>query len=133
MKKMMMSLLLVVLMAGVGFAQEEVFTVVEQMPEYPGGVNARIEFLSKTIIYPVQARDSMIQGTVFVTFIVETDGSISNISILKGVHYLIDAEVIRVIKLMPKWSPGYQRGKAVRVKVNMPVKFKIDDGSNKKQ
>ncbi len=100
-----------------------VFSVVEEMPQFPGGNDARIEFLKGNIIYPKSARKKGISGTVFANFIVEKDGSISNITVLRGVHPDIDAEVIRVILLFPKWIPGKENGKTVRVSFNLPIRF----------
>jgi periplasmic protein TonB len=105
---------------------EEIFTIVEQSPEFPGGEEARIKFLVEHIKYPEQAKEEGIEGTVYASFVVEKDGSISNVIILRGVGSLLDKEVIRIIHLMPKWKPGQQRGKAVRVQYNMPVKFSLD-------
>jgi periplasmic protein TonB len=102
---------------------KEVFTIVEVMPEYPGGENARQLYLTQNIQYPVKAKENNIQGTVYVNFIVEKDGSLSNFKILKGIGSGCDEEVVRVMKNMPKWKPGTQRGQPVRVLINFPVKF----------
>jgi len=102
---------------------KEVFVIVEVMPEYPGGENARQLFLAQNIQYP--AKENNIQGTVYTNFIVEKDGSLTNIKILKGLGFGCDEEVIRVIKSMPKWKPGTQRGNPVRVLINSPVKFSL--------
>jgi len=104
---------------------KEVFTVVEQMPSFPGGVEARTKFLMENIIYPLEAREKGYQGTVYLTFVVEPDGRITNLRMLKGVHPSIDAEAVRVVKLMPNWEPGKQRSKPVRVQFNMPIKFTL--------
>ncbi|MBC8147032.1 MAG: energy transducer TonB [Bacteroidetes bacterium] len=103
----------------------EIFTVVEKNPSFPGGDEARINFLRKNIIYPEMARESGIQGTVHLTFVVETNGSVSKVSVLRGIGGGCDEEAIRVIKAMPKWEPGKQRGKPVRVQFNMPIKFTL--------
>ncbi len=103
----------------------EIFTVVESMPTYPGGDAARMKFLQENIKYPQMARESGIQGTVYVTFVVEPDGSVSDVRVLRGIGGGCDEEAVRVIKAMPKWIPGKQRGKPVRVQFNMPIKFTL--------
>ena len=103
----------------------EIFTVVESMPTDPGGDAARMKFLQKNIKYPQMARESGIQGTVYVTFVVEPDGSVSDVRVLRGIGGGCDEEAVRVIKAMPKWIPGKQRGKPVRVQFNMPIKFTL--------
>lgn len=107
------------------FEEEEIFIVVEDQPEFPGGDEARIRFLSENIRYPQMARESGIQGIVFVTFVVETDGSITNVRVLRGIGGGCDEEAIRVIQSMPQWKPGRQRGRAVRVQFNMPIRFTL--------
>jgi len=103
----------------------EIFTVVESMPGYPGGDAARMQFLQENIKYPQMARESGIQGTVYVTFVVETDGRVTDVRVLRGIGGGCDEEAIRVIQSMPKWVPGKQRGKPVRVQFNMPIKFTL--------
>ncbi|HPE42952.1 MAG TPA: TonB family protein [Bacteroidales bacterium] len=105
---------------------EEVFTVVEVAPEFPGGPTAMINFLANNISYPEEARRDSIQGRVYVNFVVEADGSVSNVKILRGIGGGCDEEAKRVVALMPNWTPGYQRGQAVRVSFNLPVRFKLD-------
>jgi len=102
-----------------------VFTIVEHMPEFPGGESERIKFLAENIVYPVQASENGIQGSVFVSFIVKKDGHVSDIRIIKGIGGGCDEEALRVIKLMPPWRPGSQRGKNVDVQYTMPVSFKL--------
>ena len=102
-----------------------VYTVVESMPEFPGGMQKLLQFLAENIQYPKQARSAGISGRVFANFVIEPDGSVSNVRILRGLGYGCDEEVIRVIKKMPKWNPGVQRGKRVRVSYNLPVKFTL--------
>jgi len=106
-------------------AEDEVFTIVEDSPEYPGGQTALSSFLSSNLQYPDSARIAGVQGTVYVTFVVEPDGQVTNARILRGIHPDCDAEVLRVIGLMPAWKPGKQRGKPVRVQFNLPVRFKL--------
>jgi len=105
--------------------EAEIFTVVEESPSFPGGDVARIKFLQENINYPQMARESGIQGTVYVTFVVEKNGSVTDVRILRGIGGGCDEEAIRVIKAMPKWNPGKQRGKPVRVQFNMPIKFTL--------
>jgi len=107
-------------------AEEVIFTVVESMPDFPGGDAARIKYLNENIKYPQMARESGIQGRVFVTFVVEKDGNVTDVRIMRGIGGGCDEEAIRVIKNMPKWNPGKQRGKSVRVQFNMPILFKLN-------
>ena len=102
-----------------------VFDVVEVMPQFPGGQTAMLQYMMKNIKYPKQAMKEGIQGRVTVSFIVEKDGRVSNVRLLRSVQPLLDKEAIRVVKSMPKWSPGKQKGKPVRVRFNLPVMFKL--------
>jgi periplasmic protein TonB len=106
-------------------AEAEIFTVVEESPSFPGGDVARIQFLQQNIVYPQMARESGIQGTVYVTFVVERNGAVTDVRVLRGIGGGCDEEAVRVIKAMPKWNPGKQRGKPVRVQFNMPIKFTL--------
>ena len=103
----------------------DISQLVEEMPEFPGGDAARFKYLRDNIQYPREARESGKQGTVYVTFVVERNGSISDIKILRGIGGGCDEEVIRLISWMPRWKPGRQRGKPVRVQFNMPIKFTL--------
>ena len=103
----------------------EIFQVVEQMPEFPGGMQALMAYLSKNIKYPSVAQDNGIQGRVLVSFVVNKDGSIVDPEVIKSVDAALDKEAMRVIKAMPKWNPGKQRGKPVRVKYTVPVLFRL--------
>ena len=105
--------------------QGDVFDVVEEMPQYPGGPQALFKFLGENVHYPEKAG---IQGRVIATFIVEKDGSISQPTVVKSVDPLLDAEAIRVISAMPNWKPGKQNGKVVRVKYTVPLSFNLDGG-----
>jgi len=105
---------------------QPVYTVVEEMPSYPGGDDARIKFLVANIRYPQMAKESGIQGTVFVTFVVDDKGKICNVKCLRGIGGGCDEEAVRVVKLMPKWTPGKQAGKNVNVQFNMPVRYTLD-------
>ena len=105
--------------------ETKVFDVVEQMPQFPGGPKALFEYLSKNIKYPVVAEENGIQGRVIVTFVVERDGSITDVKVAKSVDPSLDKEAQRVVKSMPHWIPGKQNGSAVRVKYSVPVTFKL--------
>ena len=105
--------------------ETKVFDVVEQMPQFPGGPNALFEYLSKNIKYPVVAEENGIQGRVIVTFVVERDGSITDVKVAKSVDPSLDKEAMRVVKSMPHWIPGKQNGSAVRVKYTVPVTFRL--------
>ncbi|MCF2594585.1 M56 family metallopeptidase [Bacteroides caecigallinarum] len=105
--------------------KDEVFMVVEQMPEFPGGVQELMSFLSKNIKYPASAMESNIQGRVIVQFVVEKDGTPTEFKVMRSVDPALDAEALRVMKEMPKWKPGMQRGQAVRVKYTVPVTFRL--------
>ncbi len=117
-----------------GFSQEDekVFTFVEQSAQFIGGENARLKFLTSNIKYPEAAQETGIEGTVFITFIIEIDGSITHIKVLRGIGGGCDEEAVRVIQMMPKWIPAYQAGKAVRSQFNMPIKFTLTGGNTKK-
>jgi periplasmic protein TonB len=107
------------------FEEEQIFAVVEAMPEYPGGEIARMRYLADNIKYPTMARESGIQGRVYVTFVVERDGSVTDVRVLRGIGGGCDEEAIRVVSNMPKWVPGRQRNKPVRVQFNLPVRFTL--------
>ena len=106
--------------------QGDVFDVVEEMPQYPGGAEALLEFLNNNVQYPEEAEKAGIQGRVIATFVVEKDGSVSNARVVKSVDPLLDAEALRVISAMPKWKPGKQNGQVVRVKYTVPLSFHFD-------
>ena len=105
--------------------EAEIFTIVEEMPEFPGGMAKLADYLAKNIKYPQMARESGIQGRVFVNFVVEPDGHVSNVNVMRSLGGGCDEEAMRVVKSMPKWKPGKQRGKAVRVSYILPVNFKL--------
>ena len=105
--------------------ETKVFDVVEQMPSVPGGQGELMAFLSKNIKYPVVAEENGVQGRVVVTFVVEKDGSITDVRVVKSVDPSLDKEAQRVVKSMPKWIPGKQNGSAVRVKYTVPVTFRL--------
>lgn len=105
--------------------ETKIFTVVEQMPMYPGGDAALMGYLRDNIKYPTVAAENGVQGRVVVGFVVERDGSITDVNILRGVDPSLDREAMRVVKSMPRWNPGKQNGSAVRVKYQFPVSFRL--------
>ena len=104
---------------------EEIFVVVEEQPEFPGGNTAMMKFLSDNIKYPVIAQENGIQGRVITNFVVERDGSITDVQVVRGVDPSLDKEAVRVIQSMPRWKAGRQRGSAVRVRFTLPVVFRL--------
>lgn len=102
-----------------------IFEVVENMPEFPGGQTALMQFLSKNIKYPTIAQENGVQGRVVVQFVVNKDGTVVDPVVMRGVDPYLDKEALRVIAAMPKWKPGMQRGKPVRVKYTVPVMFRL--------
>lgn len=106
-------------------AEEEIFIVVEQSPEFPGGEEARLKFISSNVKYPQVARELGVSGTVYVEFIVGRDGKISDAKVVRGIGGGCDEEALRVVKMFPNWKPGKQRGKAVTVRFRMPIKFTL--------
>ena len=104
-----------------------IYQIVEQMPEFPGGEEAILEFVAKNIQYPQKAIDAGAYGRVFVGFVIEPDGSVSNVTLLRGIGFGCDEEAMRVVKMMPKWQPGMQNGEAVRVSYLIPINFKLED------
>jgi periplasmic protein TonB len=103
-----------------------IFTVVEEMPTFPGGDESRIKFLTDNIKYPQMAKESGIQGTVYVTFVIDERGRVADVKVLRGIGGGCDEEAIRVVKMMPPWNAGKQSGKPVRVQFNMPIKFTLN-------
>ena len=104
---------------------EKVFEVVEQMPSFPGGDKALMDFLSNNVKYPVVAQENGVQGRVVISFVVEKDGSVTDVRVVRSVDPSLDKEAARVVKSMPRWIPGKQNGAAVRVKYNVPVSFRL--------
>jgi TonB family protein len=105
--------------------KEQTFVVVEQMPQFPGGAAALMKFISENVKYPAQATADKAQGTVIMNFVIKSDGKVDQLNVERGVHPALDAEAIRVIGLMPDWTPGKQGGKAVDVQFTMPIQFKL--------
>jgi TonB family protein len=110
---------------------KEIYTVVEKQPSFPGGQEGYVKFLVDNIKYPEEAIKKAVTGTVYVTFVVEPDGAVTNVKILRGIGSGCDEEALRVVKMMPNWNPGLQKGKPVAVQFNLPIKFNLD--SHKKE
>ena len=107
-----------------------VYKKVETMPEFPGGENGLFKFIQENVQYPEQAKKDSISGKVFVSFVVSKTGEVKDVAVLRGVRPDLDNEAIRVVKAMPKWKPGMDKGKAVNVQYNLPIKFNL--GTEKK-
>ena len=107
--------------------EEEIFQVVENQPEFPGGVGELMKYLQKNIKYPTICQEQGIQGRVIVQFVVNSDGSIVDAQVIKPVNPHLDKEAVRVVNAMPKWKPGEQRGKKVRVRFTLPVTFRLSN------
>ncbi|MFO8000827.1 MAG: energy transducer TonB [Marinilabilia sp.] len=103
----------------------EVFFVVEDMPEFPGGDQALHQYLAEAVKYPTIAQENGIQGRVYVKFVINTDGSVTDVEVARGVDPSLDKEAVRVVREMPKWKPGEQRGEPVRVSYTVPINFKL--------
>ncbi len=106
--------------------EDTVYQIVEQMPQYTGGEEAMMKYVAENIKYPQEAKDKNISGRVFIGFVIEKDGSVSNVKVVRGIGGGCDEEAVRVIKEMPKWKPGMQKGKPVRVSYQIPIYFKLD-------
>ena len=104
---------------------EEIFMKVEEMPEFPGGYEGLAKYLSDSITYPAIAKEYNIQGKVYVQFVVEKNGKVSNVKVVRGVDKNLDKEAVRVVKSFPDWKAGKQRGKAVRVYFTVPINFQL--------
>ncbi len=111
---------------------EQVYTEVDQMPEYPGGIEKLMAFFTENISYPEEAKKEGIQGKVFVSFTVDKKGEVVDAEIARGVHSALDAEALRVVELMSEWTPGKKDGQAVNVRYTMPVNFKLDSEKKEK-
>lgn len=108
---------------------EDVFTIVESMPEFSGGQDGLFKYLASNMHYPNKAKENGIQGTVFVNFIIGSNGMVRDVKVIRGVHKLLDDEALRVVQLMPKWTPGTQKGKTVSVSYNLPIKFTLSNNT----
>ncbi len=102
-----------------------IYVVVEQDPEFPGGMESLYQYLAGNVKYPAEAKANKIEGRVYVTFVVEKDGSVTNARIIRSPHESLSAEALRVVQAMPKWRPGRTGGKPVRVQFNLPINFKL--------
>lgn len=131
--KRFLLLLSAILLTNMAFCQEEkkgsvddeVFVVVEEQAEFPGGLDSMYAYIQKNLKYPEKAKAEGIEGRVFVSFIIEKDGSISNVKILRAIGGGCEEAVVEMIKNMPKWKPGKQRGKPVRFQFVLPIKFEL--------
>ena len=112
---------------------DKIFDVVEEQPSFPGGIGALMSWLGENVHYPKVAEKNGIQGRVVVSFVVERDGSVSNVIVERGVDPSLDKEAVRVTSAMPNWNPGKQNGKVVRVKYNLPITFKLGDPEPKSE
>jgi len=108
----------------------EIIDPIEVSPEFPGGQDSLTIFLKENIHYPETARETKIEGVVYVSFIIETDGSVSNVKIARSIGYGCDEEAVRVVQAMPVWKPGTQSGKPVRMQYNLPVRFPHENPDN---
>lgn len=105
--------------------EPEIFFIVEEMPQFPGGETALRKYIAENVRYPEMAKENDIQGTVYVRFVVDEKGKVTNVELLRGVDPLLDKEALRVVKSLPDWKPGKQRGKAVKVSHSVPIKFAL--------
>lgn len=103
----------------------KIYYEVDEMPSFPGGLNGLMTFLAQNMVYPVTAQENGVQGRVTVSFVVETDGSITDVEVARSVDPFLDREAMRIVKAMPKWTPGKKNGKPVRVKYTVPVVFRL--------
>ncbi len=108
------------------FEEDEIFTTVKDMPEFPGGEDGLLYWIAKSIKYPQNAIDMGIDGTVYVRFVIDTNGSVTNASVLRGIDPLLNKEALRVINNMPQWKPGMQNGKNVKVMYVVPIRFQLN-------
>ena len=121
--------LIVLINSSEGLCQKENFQIIFEDAQFHGGDEAMFNFIRDNVKYPLLAKEAGIQGKVYVEFIVNKDGSLSEIEIARGVHKTLDDEALRVVKLMPNWIPGEQRGKKVRFLFTLPINFKSYNGS----
>lgn len=137
--KKLLFFLVALMVASVSVAQSQenpekrVFDVVEKMPEFPGGSAGLMKWLSDNVKYPAKAEESGIQGRVVCTFVIERDGSVTDVRVARSIDPLLDNEAVRVLSKMPKWNPGTQGGKPVRVKYTVPVTFRLAGDTPKKK
>lgn len=103
------------------------YVIVEDMPEFPGGPEALLKYIAENVVYPEQAKNDTIQGTVYLKFVVDKTGKVTQTEVIRGVHPLLDEESIKVVNSLPEWTPGRQSGKNVDVAMQIPIKFQIAD------
>ena len=113
--------------------QDDAYVIVEEMPEFPGGENAVLMYIAENVVYPEEAKAKDIEGTVYVKFVVNSEGKVENVTTLRGVDPLLDQEAIKVIENMPEWKPGYQSGKPVSVTMTVPIRFQIVDDDKEEE
>ena len=109
----------------------EIFTIVETMPEFPGGLDSLFKFLGQNINYPSEAKNNGVEGIVYATFVVQKTGKVGDVIVLRGIGAGCDEEAKRVVEIMPNWTPGTQRGRKVNVQYNIPIRFKLGTGFKK--
>ena len=105
--------------------QDDAYVIVEEMPEFPGGEIAVLKFIADNVVYPEEAKAKDIEGTVYVKFVINSEGKVQDVETLRGVDPLLDQEAIKVIESMPEWIPGRQSGKPVNVRMQVPIKFQL--------
>ena len=110
-----------------------VYQIVEEMPQFPGGEKALMEYIAKNLTYPQEARDKGVEGRVLIGMVIEKDGSVSNVKVLRGISQECDAEAVRVISSLPKWKPGKMKGEPVQVSYQIPINFKLAEKQPKKK
>jgi len=110
-----------------------VYQIAEEMPQFPGGEKALMEYIAKNLTYPQEARDKGVEGRVFIGMVIEKDGSVSNVKVLRGISQECDAEAVRVISSLPKWKPGKMKGEPVQVSYQIPINFKLAEKQPKKK
>ncbi len=113
-------------------AKEEIFSEVDEMPEYKGGQEALFQFVKDNIVYPEEAKKSGVQGKVFVSFVIDEFGAVTESRIARGVNPDLDKEALRVVKQMAEWNPGKKEGKPVKVSMTLPIMFALDENKQKK-
>lgn len=113
--------------------EEVVFSVIENMPEFEGGEKEMTKFLMKNLNYPEQAREKGVMGNVYVSFVVNKEGKVTDAKVIKGIGSGCDEESLRVVNLMPDWKPATQRGKAVKCRMNLPIRYNLDLSTDRKE
>lgn len=114
-------------------AEAEIFMIVEEPAQYPGGQEAMYKYLGENIIYPDAAREDKAEGVVYVNFVIDLDGKVTNVKVLRGIHEACDKEAIRVVSEMPPWTPARQKGTKVKMAYNLPIRFSMKGKAKKKK